>query len=112
MHEMAIAVALVERVEAALRHARATRAIAVHVRVGALCGVVPEALALCFPDAACATLGDVALHVELVPVELRCRSCGVVALADAAAMICAGCGATDVEVLRGRDLELTRVEVR
>jgi hydrogenase nickel incorporation protein HypA/HybF len=111
VHEIAVALALVEQIEQARRRAGAAKVRAVHVRVGAWSGVVAEALAFAFPEAARPTLGDVALRIEAVPLALRCRRCGAEDEPEHGLPVCGGCGSQDVEVLRGRELTLARLEV-
>ena len=53
MHEMSIAVAIVEQVERAAREHGATAVEAIRLQVGELAGVVPQALEFCF-ELACA----------------------------------------------------------
>lgn len=52
MHELSIALSLVELAAEAAANAGAERVEAVHLRVGALAGVVPEALQFSFAIAA------------------------------------------------------------
>jgi len=49
VHELSIALNLVEIVEEAARRAGAECVVAVHLRLGAMSGVVREALEFCFP---------------------------------------------------------------
>ncbi len=52
MHELAVAQALVEQVDAVIDQHGATQASLIRVRIGPLAGVVPELLATAFPLAA------------------------------------------------------------
>ena len=64
MHEMSIALAVVDQVaEAAARAGTSRRCASVRLQVGELAGVVPDALAFCF-ELACA--GTVLEGAELV----------------------------------------------
>lgn len=111
MHEFSVALALVEQIEQARRRAGAARVLAVTVQVGAWSGVVAEALAFAFPEAARPTLGEVALQIEAVPLGLRCRRCGAAEEPEHGLLVCGGCGSQDVEVTSGRELLLARLEV-
>lgn len=51
MHELSIACEIVHQVEEIARAQALSRVVRVHVRVGALSGVVPEALAFAWPSA-------------------------------------------------------------
>jgi hydrogenase nickel incorporation protein HypA/HybF len=58
MHELTLALDLIERVEAIARREGCRRVVAVEVAVGDSCGVDKEALAFAFPEAARGTLAE------------------------------------------------------
>ena len=109
MHELSVATAVLGTV---LKHADGRRVTLVNVRVGRLRQVVPESLRFYFEivsrDSDCegATL-------ELVEVEagLRCRDCGCQWAPDMPAFRCPACGATEVSVDAGEELEVDYIEV-
>ncbi|HWG84499.1 MAG TPA: hydrogenase maturation nickel metallochaperone HypA, partial [Deinococcales bacterium] len=76
MHEVGIAESIVSIAEAHARHAGASRVERIAVRVGALSGVVPDALEFAFTVARQDTLAAGAtLEIETVPVSARCPDC-------------------------------------
>ena len=85
------------------------------VRVGALSGVVPEALRSAFDSAAAGTmLSDAVLRIERVDVAVWCESCDAERAPTPVGSIrlrCPECGAPTPKVLRGRELELAWVEL-
>ncbi len=107
MHELAIAESVVSAV---LERTDAPVSV-VRLRVGRLSGVVPDALTFCFELASAGTpLQGAVLEIEDEPARARCRSCeSDFALADA--FLLCDCGSADVEVLSGRELSVTSVEV-
>ena len=113
MHELSIAYNLVEIADDAARRAGASRITAVHLRLGALSGVVPDALQFSFPVAAAGTLAAGAeLVIEFVPVQVHCATCAVSReLAAPAILQCPVCGAPTPRVLQGREMELRAVEI-
>ncbi|MGW3244005.1 hydrogenase maturation nickel metallochaperone HypA/HybF [Streptomyces sp. NPDC001070] len=116
MHEMSIAVAVVEQVEeAASRLAdgagAAPSAESVHLEVGELAGVVADALAFSFGLACTGTvLEGAVLTTETVPGRARCARCerdwptGM-----PPQLSCPGCGSAATELLSGRELRITEV---
>ena len=104
MHELALTESLVDRVADA--HGRPP-GHAVHVRVGLLSGVVPEAMEFCFDVVtAGGPLDGATLVVERVPGRIACRALrGGVARPTATCCRSAGCGSADVEVVAGRELD-------
>ncbi|USN98007.1 MAG: hydrogenase maturation nickel metallochaperone HypA [Phycisphaeraceae bacterium] len=113
MHELSIAASLIEIAEDAAREAGAGRVRALRVRVGALSGVVIEALEFVYAAAAEGTLCEGArLEIEAVPARVRCRVCTYEAVMEGVGpFICESCGAPGPEVVGGRDLELVTMEV-
>ncbi|HTY16208.1 MAG TPA: hydrogenase maturation nickel metallochaperone HypA [Myxococcota bacterium] len=68
MHEAKLCLSLLATAERALAEAGAERIAAVHLAVGALSGVAPEALAAAFPICAAGTRADGAvLRIERTP---------------------------------------------
>lgn len=115
MHEISVAHSLVGVVleqlgEEGLADARVT---VVNVRVGALSGVVPEALTSAFGPAIDGTaLAGARLHIDVVPVAIWCDPCASECeLSGAGRLICPACGSRAARVVRGRELEVTSVEV-
>jgi hydrogenase nickel incorporation protein HypA/HybF len=109
VHELSIAVAVVEQVEEAVREQG--RAVAsLTLRIGELAGVVPEALDFSFGLATEGTaLAGARLLIETVDARGRCDGCGREAPTGMPPVLwCAGCGAT-LTLLSGRELEIVRV---
>ncbi len=107
MHELAIAESVVssvlERVDGPVS--------VVRLRVGRLAGVVPDALTFCFELATAGTvLEGATLEIEERPGRAHCRTCEQDFSLEDAFLLCS-CGSADVEVLSGRELSVTSVEV-
>jgi len=109
VHEAAIAQSLLEIVkEQALLHG-ARRVSRVRVRVGALSGVVPEALTFAFEAMSKGGIAEGAvLEVEEVPSRIRCEDCGV--FEGTPFLVCPNCGKL-AELLSGRELEIISMEI-
>ena len=108
MHELSIAEAVVERV---LDRTGDRPVSCVRLRVGRLCGVVPDALDFCFEVATAGTpLEGAALVIDQPDGRAHCRRCGAhFAVADL--ILLCRCGSADVEVVAGEELVVTSVEV-
>jgi hydrogenase nickel incorporation protein HypA/HybF len=112
MHELSIAMSLIDlAAEEALR--RESRVLALHLRLGPLAGVVPEALASAFELAREGTaLADCRLEIEQVPLTVYCSACAFERPAESAQSLrCGECGALCGQVVAGRELELTALEI-
>ncbi|MET9616785.1 hydrogenase maturation nickel metallochaperone HypA [Kitasatospora indigofera] len=111
MHEMSIAMAVVEQVEEFPGPAGAGAVEAVHLEVGELAGVVPEALAFCF-ELVCAgtVLEGAELVTETVPGRARCGPCAAEwPVGMPPDLLCPRCGGSQAELLAGRELRITAV---
>ncbi|MFF7392127.1 hydrogenase maturation nickel metallochaperone HypA [Streptomyces scabiei] len=112
MHEMSVALAVVDQVaEAAGRAGDVTAVRAVRLQVGELAGVVPDSLAFCFELACAGTLLDGAeLVTEAVPGRARCTPCAHEwAVGMPPRLTCPVCGGTRTELLAGRELQIVDV---
>ena len=113
MHELGIAESALR---AALTEARKADAVQVHrvvVRVGELSGVDPEAFRFAFETIRAGTLAaDAALDIEPVPAVARCATCQLeFAAEDGFYGICPECGNPGAMLVRGRELDLIRLEM-
>ena len=111
MHELSIALDLVAA--ASERAAElGMRVSVVRVRVGALSGVVSEALAFSFEIAAAGSeIEGARLAIEEVPVTVLCPRCGGAPKpASPQALRCPECGGPAGSVVNGRELELFALE--
>jgi hydrogenase nickel incorporation protein HypA/HybF len=108
VHEMSLTQSVVDAV---CEHAAGRRVHSVTLEVGALCAVVPDAMAFCFD---LVTEGTVAagatLELDLRPAVAYCRSCTDRFELGDSILLCP-CGSADVEVLAGRDLRILSMEV-
>jgi hydrogenase nickel incorporation protein HypA/HybF len=80
--------------------------------VGHLRQVVPGALEFAFELTAAGTSVEGAeLDMEVVPAAGRCRSCGVESELAGFPLQCAGCGSSDLQLIRGEELLVDSLEL-
>ena len=114
MHELSIALSLIDAAEEEAARRGDARVTALHVRIGALSGVVPKALRSAF-GLACegSSLDGSKLIIEEVPIVIHCGKCGGDRSAVSPQMLCCVvCGAPAAGVVQGRELELTAMEIQ
>lgn len=113
MHEVGLLNQALELAEEAARKEGAVRILKLKLRVGALAGVVPEAMAFAFEVAAQGTLAEGGeFEWEAVPVLCACpNGCPDFAPDDAAVFLCPVCGKASWLVKEGRELDLVEIEV-
>ncbi|MGA9883295.1 MAG: hydrogenase maturation nickel metallochaperone HypA [Candidatus Acidiferrales bacterium] len=113
MHELSIAVSIIEMVEEEMQSRGEARLVAVHVKLGALSGVVKEALLSSY-EVACdqSSLAGSRLIVEEVPVLMNCPRCGDQQPVHSVQWLCcACCGSPAREIVQGRELLVSGLEV-
>lgn len=110
MHEMSIAVALVEQLQRLAAEQRAVRIVDVEVQCGILRQVVPGALRLAF-EAASADTPAAGATLKIVEEGLAalCRGCGERFEAAIDDYRCPRCRLADVELVAGQDIVLKTV---
>ena len=113
MHELSIAMGIVEAaVDEAQR--RGVTVSAVHLRLGALSGVVKDALMFSY-EVACqdTTLQGSQLIVEDVPVIVYCSRCRKEQTPESVQLFqCPECGTPTMDIRQGKELEVFALEVQ
>lgn len=112
MHEVGL---MLEAVRVAVDEARARgaeRVTALRLRVGALSGVVPEALEFAFDLVTAGTpAAGARLELERVRARWRCARCGQEYESTEGWPACPRCESAEAELLEGRELELVNIEI-
>ncbi|BDE06521.1 putative hydrogenase nickel incorporation protein HypA [Vulcanimicrobium alpinum] len=113
MHELSVALTLLDGLTEIAIPQGIARVSAVHVRVGALTGIAPDALSFSWELAADGTLAaGSTLHVELMPLVVACERCQAdVRPAPGHGLVCPRCGSVSPTIRSGRELELVAMEV-
>jgi hydrogenase nickel incorporation protein HypA/HybF len=113
MHELSVAMSLIEGIHETAVRDGFDRVTAVHLRIGALSGIAPDALRFSWELATAGTLAaDSALHIEDVPLVVYCERCARERTPrSATGLVCPDCGSACPTIVRGRELQLVAVEV-
>lgn len=113
MHELSIALSILDLAAEELDRQGGGRVHAIHVRIGSLSGVVATALRSAFELAREGSGHEQAeLKIEELPLMTRCDRCG----AERTQLLpelpaCAECGNPMVAILQGRELEIVALEI-
>ena len=112
VHELSIAVSLVELACEKAKGLGDVHVEALHLRLGALSGVVRDALEFSFDVAAEGTeIAGARLLITEVPLTVMCPTCAAEQELPGFPLVCPTCDTPTPQVVRGRDLELTALEV-
>jgi hydrogenase nickel incorporation protein HypA/HybF len=112
MHELSIMQSALDQVLERARQAGAGRVHTVRLRIGALSGVVPDALQFAFEALSDGTLAQGAkLIIEDVPARFWCARCRREFTAGRMFAECPECHRPSGEIRAGREMELTSMEV-
>jgi len=113
MHELSIALSIVELASEEATKRGPARITALHLRLGELAGVVKEALLFSY-DIACqdTPLAGSQLIIEDVPVVIFCRRCHAEhTLESVQRFACPACGELSADIRQGKDLEVVALEI-
>ncbi len=112
MHEVSL---MQDTVIIAVRQAREAGAQCIHrvmMQVGALSGAVPESLEFAFDIVAKGTMAEGArLEIERIPLRCYCATCAEEFEPADLLCECTRCGRPSTDIRRGRELQLTSLEV-
>jgi hydrogenase nickel incorporation protein HypA/HybF len=112
MHELSIMQSALSLALDQARQAGAARVHTIRLRIGALSGVVPEALEFAFEALTPGTLAEGAeLAVERVPARFWCAMCMREFQSDDMFAECPDCHSLSGELRAGREMELASLEI-
>jgi hydrogenase nickel incorporation protein HypA/HybF len=114
MHELSIALSIVDLACAEAESRGAPGVDVVYLRLGPLSGVVKEALLFSYEIACQQTpLEGSKLLIEEVPILVNCPLCRERrSVQSMQSLCCAECGTPTPEILEGRELMVTALELR
>ena len=113
MHELSIAMSIVEMAQEEAERRGQVQVLAVHLRLGLLSGVVKEALLSSY-DMACHStpLEGSQLLIEEIPVEVYCPKCQLPRrVPSIQSFCCPKCFTPTADVIRGKELEVVALEI-
>ncbi len=112
MHEMSIAMNVVEIATSQALQNEAQRINSITMEIGSLAGVLVDSLEFCFAAAAKGTPADGArLIIEKIQACGSCRECKTEFEVESYLTVCPGCGAFKVDYLAGQELRIKSLNV-
>jgi len=113
MHELSIALSIVEIAVETVEKNGGGKVEAIYLKLGTMSGVVKEALLFSWQMASADTpLEGSRLVIEEVPIVVRCTKCEAVRTLDAMnKFVCPVCDQPVANILQGKELQLTSLEI-
>ncbi|MDX1741258.1 MAG: hydrogenase maturation nickel metallochaperone HypA [Rhodothermales bacterium] len=112
MHELSIAQSILDALLTEKQARDLDRIDSVMVHVGALSGVLPDALEFSFEAIRIDTeLEQCKLQIETIPITVACRTCGQTNTVEDFLFLCPACESVHVDVEAGYELEIAYIEV-
>jgi hydrogenase nickel incorporation protein HypA/HybF len=113
VHELSVALSIIDVVEEELAKRKDAEVTAVHLRLGPLSGVVKDALLFSYDLACEGTRLEVSkLEIEEMPVMLYCPACAQdQPAASLQNLCCAICGTPSADIRSGSELEVFALEL-
>ncbi|MCP3922589.1 MAG: hydrogenase maturation nickel metallochaperone HypA [Desulfobacterales bacterium] len=112
MHEMGIAAEIIKIAESSIPEDFDGAVEKVNMRIGKMSSVVPESLKFCFDIASEDTrLKGADFVIEEIPVVFLCKECEKETEADGPQFSCKECGGKKIEIISGKELEITSIEL-
>ena len=110
---MGIAAQIVEIAEASIpEEMQKAKVECVNIEIGHLAAVVPQSLRFCFDILIENTrLAGAKLNIREIPVRAFCKVCQHEWIIDAPVFSCVNCDSGDLEILSGRELDISSIEI-
>lgn len=86
----------------------------VNLKIGVLSDIIPEWAQTYFDMLSKDTIADKAkLDIDKIPIRIKCESCGNDFTLGKGEMnfFCSKCKSTDIEILSGREFQITSIEI-
>ena len=113
MHEVSIAENIIDIIKCSLNTEQFSQILSLHLKVGPLSGVDPEALKFALESIAEGTLiENAAINIEVTEIQGFCFKCGGEFNASDIRFICPLCGSNEVKIVSGNELEIIDLEVK
>lgn len=113
MHEMSIAVNILDIVKLELDKNEASKLKSIKLKIGAMAAVEPESLSFCFHAITEGTdMAGAKLDIEEIPIRGKCKNCATEFELDLYfSTPCPRCGEASSELISGRELDIVSMEV-
>jgi len=112
MHELSIVMSMVDIVEEELRKSESTTVLEIELEVGALSGVIKEAMDFALNEGARNTvIGKAKKKIISIPGKAKCNNCSHKFDIEDLFTPCPECSSSDSNILQGEELRIKSIVV-
>ncbi len=112
MHELGIAEDILKRILEVAKERNAEKVSKAKIKLGEIHMAGSEEIEFAFDVISRGTIADGAkLIIEIIPLRARCGRCGRDFTEKMVRLDCPACGGTNLEVISGKELDVTQIEV-
>lgn len=112
MHELSLTQNLIEIAEEHARRENATVITSLTMEIGALSGVIPDAIEFAFDICTKDTLAEGAsLEIRHIPALGLCQQCGKECEMETLLDGCSACGSYALDIIKGQEMALIEMEI-
>lgn len=107
MHEMSIALSIVDLAEEQAKRAHAGKVVEIELDIGSLSGIEIEALNFALEIAVKETLLEAArIKINRIEAVSECLTCGNTFVSEGFIHLCPSCRKTNIRILRGKEMQV------
>ena len=112
MHEMKIALNIVDIVEEESIKAHASRINDIEIEIGAVSGIDIQSLKFALESAVKNTLlENSVMRITTIPAKIECLKCGEVFFLDDFYQFCPKCDSSNLNLLQGKELRIKSINI-
>lgn len=112
VHELSLTQNLIDIAEAHARREGATTITSITMEIGALSGVIPEAVEFAFEACTLGTLAEGAtLEIRRIPALGRCQQCRQECAMESLLDGCPDCKSFALDIIQGQEMALIEMEI-
>ncbi len=112
MHELSVTQGMLDIVLEKARETQASRVVRINLVIGELSSIVDDCVQFYFDFLSEGSIASGAILVfTRIPMQVRCRNCGLSFSPDKSSWSCPECGKWDAEIIAGQEFYIDSIEV-
>ncbi|MBI4946915.1 MAG: hydrogenase maturation nickel metallochaperone HypA [Bacteroidetes bacterium] len=113
MHELSIAINIIEIVEEQARGLNAESVLSVELDIGTVAGIIPDTLIFSWEIATKGTIMENSeLIINTIPARARCAECNLEFEIEDLLAVCPQCSCMQYDLLQGKELKVKSINIK